>query len=152
MSAGMSAGRSCSPAERAACAVCADLLATGTLTSGVVTVAVLAGLVGVALRDGSAFILLALAAALLIERWLALRVALDARLFARLADGSLADLQLLDGALQQVLALPADRAGRELARRIAGAQRLFRAQLAATLLLLFVAGLACWPIAAALIA
>ena len=93
--------------------------------------------------------LIALAVLTALERYLAVRVALDARLFDRLADGSLGDLQCLDGALQRVLAVPASKAGRALASRIAGTRRLARLHLAAVAALVATAGVSVVVAAAA---
>ena len=77
-----------------------------------------------------------------------LRVALDARLFDRLAAADAAGLPglpLLDAALQQVLQVPPTKAGRPLAPRIAGALRLYRLHAAAAGLLVALAVLAWCP-------
>ncbi len=55
------------------------------------------------------------------------RVAFDAALFRGLATET-GDLALLDGALMQLGLLPARKAGRPMAERLAGAQRLLRRQ------------------------
>jgi hypothetical protein len=127
-----------SAGERSACAVCADWLATGALWSHMALLAMLAVLLAAAAgtRLGSTpGVLAALLALGVIERCVALRVAFDARLFDRLARGDLQGLAALDAALQQVLSVPAAKAGRGLPPRIAGARRLYRAQVLATLLL-----------------
>src|SRR5205814_4038626 len=108
-SAPMSQPDNLSTGERAACAVCADWLSTGALWSHAALLAMLAVLLAVATgtrsisRPGVLIPLLGLGA---IERYLALRVALDARLFGRLAQGHLPGLPALDMALQQVLSVP----------------------------------------------
>lgn len=134
--------------ERAACAVCADWLATGAQWSQAAAVAVLAALAA-ALAGGrpgaSPALLLALLGLAVAERVLALRVAFDARLFARLARGELPSLAALDAGLQQVLALPPHKAGRPLAPRLAGARRLYRAQVLACAALAVLDLLAWWP-------
>lgn len=125
--------------ERAACAVCADWLSTGALWSHTALLAMAAVLFAAATgsRLGSMQgVLISLLAIGLIERYLALRVALDARLFDRLAQGQLLDLPSLDKALQQVLSVPAIKAGRDLPSRVAGAQRLYRVHVSVTLLLI----------------
>ena len=76
------------------------------------------------------------------ERYLAVRVALDARLFDRLAVGSLATLDDLDAGLKQVLSVPAAKAGRPLAPRIAGARRLHRLHTVTVVLIALLAILA----------
>jgi hypothetical protein len=70
------------------------------------------------------------------------RVALDARLFDRLATGTLASLDDLDAGLRQTLSVPAAKAGRPLDARIAGARRLYRWQTVATVLIVVLAILA----------
>lgn len=127
-----------SAAERAACAVCADWLATGALWSHAALLAMLSVLLaaatgtGLGSMSGVLIVLLVLGA---IERCVALRVALDARLFDRLARGDVRGLPALDAALQQVLSVAAATPRRGVPARIAGAQRLYRAQVLATLLL-----------------
>jgi hypothetical protein len=128
--------------DRADCAVCADWLATGAVWSQAALLAIVAALAAATIgaRLGSApGVLISLLAVGAIERYLALRVALDARLFDRLARGPLPDLAALDTALQRVLSVPTAKAGRDLSTRIAGARRLYRAQAAATLLLIVLA-------------
>lgn len=111
-------------ADRAACAVCADWLATAPAWAWIAVPS--AGLcwAGIA-HGGSPHGLWLLGALLLGERFLAVRVALDARLFDRLARGEL-ELPHLDAALRTVLEVPASKAGRAVAPRIAGALRLYR--------------------------
>lgn len=149
-------------AERAACAVCADTLATGrvwavaSLFAGgvVLTGQALAAAGGAALCSATrpalfVAVWVAVWVAMLVcgaaSAYLALRVALDARLFDRLARGDsrgdsgcdaggISSLPLLDGALQQVLSVPAHQAGRSVDARIAGALRLWRAQAGVTAL------------------
>lgn len=121
------------PTDRAASAVCADWLATSRVSAAAAAASAAAAFAGVA-TGGAPQPLLLLAALLLAERYLALRLAFDERLFARLAEGaSLADLAALDSGLQQVLALPAAKAGRPLPERIAGARRLHRRHMAVAL-------------------
>lgn len=134
----MSQPEDLSTGERASCAVCADWLATGALWSHAALLAMLAVLLAAATgtRLGSTpGVLIALLSLGMIERYLALRVALDSRLFGRLAQGYLPGLPALDTALQRVLSVSAAKAGRGLPARIAGARRLYRAQVIATLLL-----------------
>ena len=71
---------------------------------------------------GAAVLLLGLA-----EFWLAGRVAFDADLFARLAARG-GHLAAFDRAMLGLGLLPATKAGRPMATRIAGARRLFRLQ------------------------
>jgi len=125
--------------DRAACAVCADLLATGTVWSQATLLAVLAALAAAATgaRFGNSPVVLLLVLAVgLVERYLATRVALDASLFARLARVDAPDLATLDTALQRVLGVSPAKSGRPLSARLAGARRLYRAQMASTLLLI----------------
>jgi hypothetical protein len=71
----------------------------------------------------------------LAQAWFARRVALDAALFASLAEGRPpASLEALDAALRGAGLLPAAKAGRPIAPRIAGARRLLRWQAVAFLL------------------
>jgi hypothetical protein len=125
---------------RAQCAVCADLLAASSVWFCVGPL-VLAGLAAAILMagasgDGVAGAILCWWAALLVwlaERYVALRIRLDARLFDRLsrgeASGGLGSLALLDGALQKVLGVPAHRSGRSLDERLSGTRRWWRRQL-----------------------
>lgn len=134
--------------ERAACAVCADALhASRSLSAGALLAmaAVLLAAWGRTRFGTSPAVLGGLLVLGLAERYLAMRVALDARLFDRLAAADAAGLPglpLLDVALQQVLRVPADTAGRLLAPRIGGALRLCRLHAAATVLLVALAALA----------
>lgn len=127
--------------DRAACAVCADLLATGShwahagrllMLTGVISIVVQAHNMGLAPTLVILFVLLALS---LVQQTLSVRVTLDARLFDRLARGDFGDLPALDAALQSLFSLPASKLGRPLMPRITGAKRLYRLQVAATLLL-----------------
>ena len=120
-----------SAGERAACAVLADSLAASRVAAALSPVLCLAVLATLALhpgRNGWAQIGLALCllTLMLAERVLASRVALDAGLFDRLADGRLPDLALLDAGLQQVYSIPDHKRGRPLAPRLSGAHRLQR--------------------------
>ncbi|MEY4563495.1 MAG: hypothetical protein RLZZ618_2772 [Pseudomonadota bacterium] len=81
-------------------------------------------------------LLIAIAALALVERVLAVRVAFDAKLFKRLAQHDGMALAGLDQGLQAVMSVPASKAGRPVAARIRGAQRLYRYQVAASLLLM----------------
>ncbi len=135
--------------ERAACGVCAAWLATGVLCSqaaGLAVLAVLAAALAGGRLGASAPVLLVLLALGVAERVLALRVTLDARLFARLASGELATLAALDAGLQQVLQVPQAKAGRSLAARCAGAQRLYRGQMLCVLALITLNFVAWWPL------
>ncbi|MET0351301.1 MAG: hypothetical protein ABW067_16025 [Rhizobacter sp.] len=137
----MSASVPLSPADRAACAVCADWLATSTTVGLVAWFAVAAALAGLA-TGGAPHPVLLLVPLAFVERYLAVRVALDARLFDRLATGTLASLDDLDAGLRQTLSVPAAKAGRPLDARIAGARRLYRWQTVATVLIVVLAILA----------
>jgi len=103
--------------------------------------AVAAALAGLA-NGGAPHPILLLVPLSIAERYLAVRVALDARLFGRLADGTLMTLDDLDAGLQQVLAMPAAKVGRPLAPRIAGARRLYRWQIVTVVLIVLLAILA----------
>lgn len=125
--------------DRAACAVVADLLTTARLWSAPAlgglavagwAVVTQASTWPLPLRAAA---LLALGLLLGVERYLAIRVALDARLFGRLALGSLDSLAALDQALTAQLALPPAKAGRPLAPRLTGARRLYRLHAGAAL-------------------
>ena len=113
------------PSERAACAVCADWLGTAPAVALVAWLAVAGALAGLA-TGGAPHPIVVLVPLALAERYLAVRLALDARLFDRLAQGSLTHLADLDAGLQQVLAVSPAKAGRPLGARIAGARRLRR--------------------------
>lgn len=118
---------------RARCAVAAALLHGGRVGGALALLAAAAWLVLMSGRGAPSGPPAAAAVLLLfVERYAALRVALDGRLFSDLAAGRCADLATLDGALQQVLRVPAAKAGRPLDDRIRGAQRLLRLQLLAT--------------------
>lgn len=127
-------------ADRAACAVCADWLATATVSAVAAGASAAAALAGVA-TGGAPHPLVLLLPLLLAERYLALRLALDARLFARLADGTLPDLGALDAGLMRALNVDAAKAGRPLVARIAGARRLHRWHMAVALLCALAAAL-----------
>lgn len=139
---------------RARCAVTASLLQGGRVVGALALACLLAvvlaagplgaraGAAGSQGSVGAVAVWLALPL-LLVERYFALRVALDARLFDHLARGHVADLATLDRALQQVLQVPAAKAGRTIDARIAGARRLLRAQALAGLVLL-AAALGSW--------
>jgi hypothetical protein len=127
--------------DRTACAVCADLLATGSHWAHAGRLLVLTGVISIVVNAHNMgdtavlmilFVLLALG---LVQQTLGVRVALDARLFDRLARGDITDLPALDAALQQLFSLPAGKLGRPLTPRIAGARRLYQFQVATTLLL-----------------
>jgi hypothetical protein len=61
-----------------------------------------------------------------VERYLAIRLVIDARLFDDLARGTMPGLAALDQALAQLQLAPAGKAGRSLAQRTEGALRLVR--------------------------
>ena len=137
--------------ERAACAVLADNLAASRLAAALGPVLCLAVLATLALHPGrSGWAQVGLGVCLLMltlaERVLASRVALDAGLFDRLADGRLPDLALLDAGLQQVYDIPDHKRGRPLAPRLKGACRLQRWHFGAvTALLVLAVAAACTP-------
>jgi hypothetical protein len=131
------------PVERAMLATSAIVLGQGRRVDDLsrsLTLAALAGLVGLCLVAGGSAaptILLVGTAALvgLVELWFAGRVATDAALFRHMsimAEGP--DWTSLDGALTGLGLLPAAKAGRPPAARIAGAFRLFRFQTAALII------------------
>lgn len=62
----------------------------------------------------------------LVERYLAVRLAIDAQLFGTLARDTAADLAALDAALSALRLAPAHKAGRTLSARAEGALRLVR--------------------------
>ncbi len=103
------------------------------------TVASLAGMVAAGMLVGrpalpGMLLLGAAALAGLAEIYLAARVGIDAALFQRLAAGADdPDWAVLDAALTRLGMLPAAKAGRPAAARIAGAARLLRWQIAALL-------------------
>ena len=73
----------------------------------------------------------------IVELFLAARVALDAVLFRRLANDAASerlDVAAFDAALLALKIMPADKAGRPIAKRFAGARRLLLLQQAALLL------------------
>lgn len=126
--------------ERARCAVCADVLATASVWSAAGPLMLFGmGLsVGLAWHWGRDVSTVALCwwvalLAYLTERYVAVRVKLDAMLFDRLsrgqAPGGLPSMVALDGALLAVLGVPAHRRGRCLDERLRGAQRWWRLHL-----------------------
>lgn len=126
-------------AQRCACALLADLLRSARLWDGPALLGLAAaGLSGTAWPPmPHAALMFMLGGLLAVERYLAVRVALDARLFDRLARGAapggVASLALLDQALMAQLGMPAPQASRTLLPRLAGARRLYRLHLAAAL-------------------
>lgn len=62
----------------------------------------------------------------LVERYLAVRLAIDAQLFGTLARDAAADLAALDAALSALRLAPAHKAGRGMSARAEGAMRLVR--------------------------
>lgn len=104
-----------------------DVGAFALLVSGLALAALGVGLAGLWRLGAPASA--ALAAALtagLFERYLAVRLALDAHLFEALARGRIADLTVLDDALAALSLAPPSKAGRALALRTTGALRLAR--------------------------
>lgn len=122
------------PSFAARCQACAarlhgqrDVGAFALLISGLAMAALALGLSGF-WRLGvpaSAALATALTAGL-VERYLAVRLALDAHLFDALARGRIADLATLDEALAALSLAPPEKAGRALAQRTSGALRLAR--------------------------
>lgn len=114
-------------------AAAAALLDTGRFADGLLrplTVVALVGLLAplaMPVPWASLVALLLAALAGLGGSYAGARVAFDAALFRRLAAAACGPA-LLDGALVQLGLLPAHKAGRPLAQRIAGAQRLLRWQ------------------------
>ncbi len=124
--------------DRADCAVLSALLSQGAVVnrlSGGLTLLSLLALGAAALLSARAPALAALPvlALGLLQAFLAARVALDAALFQALAQGVVADLPALDGALRNLALAPAAKLGRPLPPRMAGARRLLRLQLLAFL-------------------
>ncbi|WKB53923.1 hypothetical protein [Eleftheria terrae] len=122
--------------DRCDCAVTADFLATSRCWDGLAagSAALAAWLLArqaPAAGWPAAMLLLALG----IERYLAVRLSLDRRLFERLARAEGLCLATLDAALAAHFRLPPHKVGRALAPRIAGARRLYRAHVAAALAL-----------------
>jgi hypothetical protein len=133
------------PTDRALCALTADLLrAGGLLAWWSLTLSCIACL-ALALAHVSP-ILAAVALIALPERYLALRVRLDALLFARLADGALTP-EAFDEALTRLRLRPAA-GSRTLADRALGARRLmlWHAMLVGAQTLAFLAAMILWPI------
>lgn len=142
----MSQADQISTAERADCALCADWLSTVWVWSQAALLAMLC--IVIAAADGefvSPIGIIALLVVSILERALAVRVALDARLFDRLARNELGGLPTLDAALQRVLDVPLQKLGRDLPGRIAGAKRLYWFHVSSSLLLIGLAGAAWWP-------
>ena len=132
--------------------VAAVLHAAGRLDalSRGVTIAALIGFPAAGLAGAPravAWLLVAAVLAGLAELWFAARVALDAALFADQARaGDPADWHALDTGLIRLGLMPAAKAGRPAAPRIAGALRLAKVQaacLAAQILLVLAGGAAC---------
>jgi hypothetical protein len=121
---------------RASLAAAAALLAQGRgldRLSRLLTVTALAALVAVAVLGAPKLMVVALLALSVLagvnELYFAVRVGFDAALFRRLADAAeTSELTSLDQALIAIGLLPADKAGRPLEQRIAGACRLFYKQ------------------------
>lgn len=113
------------PDERAAYAVAADLLrAARPLHHASLALLAATGL-ALALKGASPPLALSLAAGLA-QAYLALRTALDAALFRRLADGL--NPAAFDAAMTGLGLLPAAKAGRSAVLRAAGAKRLMVGQ------------------------
>lgn len=117
--------------DRALFATTAALLDQGRSIDRVAWGLTVAALVALAVAPESlGHAVLAAAAAIgFIEAYLAARVAFDAALFRALGQGQgLADLGAMDRALQALRLIPAAKAGRPAAARVAGARRLMRWQ------------------------
>ncbi|WP_439817662.1 hypothetical protein [Zavarzinia sp. CC-PAN008] len=112
--------------DRLAFGIAADLLAQGAVIERLSLLLSLAGVVYAVL--GAWPIGLAVLALGLAQGWIALRVGFDARLFARLAQAP--DLDAFDAAMTSQGLMPAAKAGRPAALRIAGARRLMAMQVA----------------------
>lgn len=112
--------------------IAAALLRRGAMVhamSSALTAAALLGGVAAALFDGRGVLPVAavIVIAGLAEFWLAARVAIDADLFAALADG---DLARFDEAMRRLGLMPQHKAGRPIDERIRGALRLLKLQVA----------------------
>ena len=105
-----------------------DRLSCGVTTAAIAVIAIVPPLT---LRPQWTLIAFAVAAVMcgLAETYLAIRVGFDALLFHRVAHTG--DLVPLDAALGQLRLLPAEKSGRAVEMRIAGARRLFRFQVLA---------------------
>ncbi|MDR1967619.1 MAG: hypothetical protein LBQ32_02855 [Burkholderiaceae bacterium] len=117
------------PADRALCTLTADLLRTdGVLARWSLALSCIAcltlALAHARLPTLAWLILLATALIALPERYLALRVRLDALLFARLAGGTLDTPEHIDHAFARLHLRPAASQPRALADRAVGARRL----------------------------
>jgi hypothetical protein len=121
-----------SDAQRADSAVCAAVLSTAWVWCGLTLMCGLAGL-SLVWRAGPLWSVAASLPVWLGVAWLAMRVAVDARLFTCLAqaDGVLGDAAGLDGALMRAVGRPP--AERDLTARIGGAMRLYRQLVALSL-------------------
>jgi hypothetical protein len=125
------------PTDRSLPTVTAALLAQGRTLDGLsrlLTVGALFGLLVHAVANDADPVLVTVAllvAALagFAQSYYAVRVGFDAALFGQLAENTI-DLAALDSALSRLGLLPADKAGRSLEARIAGARALFRTQVA----------------------
>jgi hypothetical protein len=113
-------------------AVTAALLERGRTINGFSIALIIGAILAIALRILEPIALALSILAGLAQVYLALRVAFDAALFRLLAGQP--DLDALDAALTELRLLPAAKAGRPLGPRIAGARRLFVAQIAAAAL------------------
>ena len=117
--------------DRALCTATAHLLrasaaaATWGLALSMISLAVLA-LTGRSLSTLSCMGFGAVAVIGVLERYLALRVRFDVGLFEGLANGTIASLAALDGALHRIGARFAPDAPRQLDERVMGAQQLMQ--------------------------
>jgi hypothetical protein len=112
--------------DRARCAVTAALLEQGRGIDRLSWLLTAAALLGLLLGRG--WPMLPVLAAGLAEGFLAARVGFDAALFRELGRGTLPGPAAMDGALLELGLIPAAKAGRPLAPRMAGARRLLRWQ------------------------
>lgn len=104
--------------DRALCALCAARL-EGQLQIGWLSLLLTMTALAALSRDGASAWCVAAALLGLPERYLAARIAIDARLFRDLAQGMSAPA--LDGALEAMKMAAAEKSGRSLEQRVAGA-------------------------------
>lgn len=141
----MNSASTLSTLDRAVCAACSALLSTGAQWAHAARLFVFTATLGLAVGErqgGCMGVLAALLVLGLIHHYVAVRVSLDARLFDRLVRGQIVGLSELDEALQKVLSVPASKMDRNLAARVAGARRLYFVQVAITVLIAGLNGLA----------
>jgi hypothetical protein len=123
------------PSDRPLLTVTAALLTQGRTLDGLsrlLTAGALFGLLAHAVVHDADPVLVTVALLIatmagFVQTYYAVRVGFDAALFGQLGE-AITDLAALDSALQRLDLLPADKAGRPLEARIAGARALFRTQ------------------------